>query len=274
VARLSIKHDTLRALFAKSGNVCAFPGCNEEMVTNRQIFVGEICHIEAANPGGPRFNSNSNDEERRSFENLFLMCLKHHRETDDVAAFDTQSLKAVKLQHEALHGQKPFKVNEAFLFRLESEMECYWVAIADANNNAHVIPELAVPVPVGTPASQQFSDIYKALERLTGFLNDLSGKDLSLNDEIRKHFGSLGYDLTSYDAAPSYSNPFSNRNWDIHFLAINNTLADLFVALKQTEVRFLEEYVKTHSNDFSALEELKTAKNDLHMMAVSAGYVD
>lgn len=274
MARLSSKHDTLMALFAKSGNVCAFPGCNEEMVTSRQIFVGQICHIEAANAGGPRYNPNSNDEERRSFENLMLMCYRHHRETDDVAVFDTQSLKAIKLKHEALHGQKPFKVNEAFLFRLESEMECYWAAIADANSNAHVIPELAVPVPVGTPASHQFSDIYKALDRLTGFLNDLSGRDRSLNDEIREHFGSLGYDLTSYDAVPYYSNPFSNRNWDIHFLAINNALADLFVALKQTEVRFLEEYVKTHSNDSSALEKLKTAKADLHKMAVSAGYVD
>ena len=122
------------------------------MVNSCQTFVGQICHIEAANAGGPRYNHDSNDEERRSFQNLMLMCYRHHRETDDIAIFDTQSLKAIKFQHEAVHGQKPFKVNEAFLFRLESVMECYWAAIADANSNAHVIPELAVPIPVGTAA--------------------------------------------------------------------------------------------------------------------------
>jgi hypothetical protein len=274
MTRLSIKHGTLRALFAKSGNVCAFPGCNEEMVTNRHIFVGEICHIEAANYGGPRFNPDSNDEERRSFENLFIMCLKHHRETDDVAVFDAQSLKAIKFEHETLHGQKPFKVNEAFLFRLESEMESYWAAITDANGKAHVIPELAVPIPVGIPASQHFFDIYKSIERLRGILDYLAGSDRTLNDEIRNYIGLLGYDLTLYDAVPYYKNPFSNRSWEMHSLAITNIITDLVVALEQTEVRFLEEYVKTHSNDSSALEKLKTAKANLRNSAVSAGYVD
>jgi hypothetical protein len=163
MARLCHKRETLIALFAKSGNVCAFPGCNEEIVTSRNQLVGQICHIEAANPGGPRHNANSNDEERRSFENLMLLCYPHHRETDDATAFDVQSLKTMKLEHEARHGQKPFKVNEAFLYRLECEMEGYWAAIVDANRNAHMVPDLAVPVTIATSASQQFADVYKSL---------------------------------------------------------------------------------------------------------------
>jgi hypothetical protein len=274
MARRSNKHETLLALFAKSGNVCAFPGCNEEVVTNRQILVGQICHIEAANPGGPRYNPNSNDEERRAFENLMLMCYKHHRETDDVASFDTQRLKAIKAAHEKLHGQKPFKVNEAFLFRLEDEMDHYWAAIADSNSNQHVIPNLAVPIPVGTTASQQFSSLLKSLERLQGFVNELSKDDRTLNDEIRNHMTSLGYDTRSYDAVPYYQNPFYNRNLLIHRLGIRNTLTDLFVALKQAEVRFLEEYMKTHPNDALALEKLNATKTELRHLAVSAGYAD
>jgi hypothetical protein len=274
VARLNTKYDTYRALFAKSGNVCAFPGCNEEMVTSRGIFVGQICHIEAAELGGQRYNIDSNDEERRSFENLMLMCYRHHCETNDVTVYDVQSLKTMKREHEARHGQKPYKINEAFLFRIEHEMERYWSAISDANTNAHVIPEFAVPISVSTAASQQFSDVYRSMERLRGFLHDLWASDQSLNDEIRSHMRSLGYDLTSYDAVPYYKNPFSNRNWQIHFLAITNTCTDIFVALKQTEVRFLEEYVKTHPSDSSAVEKLESVKAELHKIATSAGYVD
>jgi hypothetical protein len=274
MTRYSITRETLNALFAKSGNVCAFPGCNEELVTSRNQFVGQICHIEAAGPGGQRYNPKSNDEERRSFANLMLLCYRHHKETDDTSAFDVQALRTMKQKHEARYGQKPFKVNEAFLYRLESEMEGYWAGIAHANQHGHVLPELAVPIPVGTPASQQFADVYRSLDRLREVLGNLSSKDDSLNAEIRKHLHSLGYDLTSYDSLPYYENPFIHRNWETHMLAVNNTLTDLVVALKQVEVRFLEEYAKTHFNESAVLERLEKAKSELHEMAISAGYVD
>ena len=123
--RLAITREALIPLFAKSGNVCAFPGCTHELVTARNLFVGQVCHIEAANPGGQRYNPDSTDEERRSAANLMLLCYRHHRETDDVLAFDASALRLMKYRHESMHGQKPFKVNEAFLHRLEAEMQAY-----------------------------------------------------------------------------------------------------------------------------------------------------
>jgi len=245
------------------------------MVTKGNMFAGQICHIEAASPGGPRYNISSNDEERRSFGNLMLMCYKHHREIDnDVANYDVESLRVIKQDHEARHGQHPFKINESFLFRIESQMEEYWDAISEANKNAHVIPELAVRISTETSASQQFSEIYGAMKRLSGFLNDLAERDRCLNDEIRNYLSSLGYDLTAYDAPPYYKNPFFNRNWEIHFLALTNTYTDIAVALKHVEVRFLEEYVKTHPADSSAIGKLDAVKAEFEKIAVSAGYVD
>lgn len=274
MARLSITRETLIALFAKSGNVCAFPGCNHELVTSRNVFVGQVCHIEAASPGGQRYNSQSTDEERRAFSNLLLLCYRHHKETDDVAVFDVQSLRNMKHEHEDRHGQKPFKVNEAFLYRLESEMEDYWSAIEHDNRNLHVFPERAVAIPIGTPASEQFADVYTSLNELSEMLNDLSMRDSVLNDEIRTHLEMLGYSLEPYDNIPYYENPFSNRNWETHALMIRNTLTALIVDLKQTEVRFLEEYAKTHSDDSAALQRLEVAKAELHQMALSCGFAD
>lgn len=273
MARLSITRETLNALFARSGNMCAFPGCNEELVTSRNQFVGQICHIEAALPGGQRYNSTSNDKERCSFANLLLLCYRHHKETDDTVVFNVQALKKMKREHELQYAQKPFKVNEAFLYRLENEMEEYWTTISDAHH-AHVIPELAVPIPIGIPAAEQFSDLYRSVQRLSEIVGDLSTKDAKLNDEIRNHLIKLGYDLVSYDSVPYYENPFFNRNWETHTLAVTNTLTDIIVALKRAEVRFLEEYVKTHFNESAVLERLDKAKAELQHMAVSAGYVD
>jgi len=270
MSRLSIRRETLIALFAKSGNACAFPGCTQELVTARN----QVCHIEAANPGGPRFNPTSTDEERRSFKNLVLLCYQHHKESDDISAFDATTLLAIKHKHESLHGQKPFKVNEAFLHRLESEMESYWAGLARANQESHIIPDLAVKLRIGIPADEQFAQIFQSIDRLRVILDDLANRDSTLNDEIKLHLKLLGYDTTSYEQVSYYENPFFNRNWETHSLAVNNTLTDLIISLKQGEVRYLEEYVKTHSNDNAVTVRLEEAKGALRQIAVSAGYAD
>ena len=274
MARLAIKRDVLISLFAKSGNVCAFPGCNHELVTARNIFVGQLCHIEAARPGGQRYNSTSTDEERRSTENLLLLCYRHHKETDDVSAYDAHALRAMKHLHESAHGQKPFKVNEAFIHRLEAEMRSYWLRLAAADATLHVAPEFAVNLCPEIAAVAQFAEIEKSVRILVDVLAALAKSDAVLNDEIRAHLQALGYELADYDKVPYFENPFWSRNWETHSLLVHNTLTDIIVALKQAEVKFLEEYVKTHSNEVDALGRLEIAKGELREMAVSTGYAD
>jgi hypothetical protein len=64
-------------------------------------FVGQICHIEAAEEGGERFNPAMSDEERASFPNLMLMCYEHHVITNDVDTYPVPVLQAMKAAHEA-----------------------------------------------------------------------------------------------------------------------------------------------------------------------------
>ena len=54
------------------------------MIDDDGTFVGQVCHIEAAEKGGERFNEKQTNEERRNFANLMLMCYDHHRVTNDV----------------------------------------------------------------------------------------------------------------------------------------------------------------------------------------------
>ena len=96
VKRLAPKQEVLRELYIKSGNQCAFPECHNVLVDEKGNFVGEVCHIEAAMPGGERFNPNMTNEERRSYDNLLLMCHHHHVVTDDVKEYTVERLKKIK----------------------------------------------------------------------------------------------------------------------------------------------------------------------------------
>ena len=100
VKRLQPKTKTLRELYLLSGNQCAFTSCTCSMVNTQGDFIGEVCHIEAAMPGGERFNNKMSNEERRDISNLMLMCHMHHVETNNVEVYTVERMKEMKRQHE------------------------------------------------------------------------------------------------------------------------------------------------------------------------------
>lgn len=91
---------TVRELYLKSGNLCAFPGCTQVMMNATGVFVGQVCHIEAAELKGPRFNPKMSNEERRGAANLLLMCYPHHKITDDVKRYTVAVMRKMKADHE------------------------------------------------------------------------------------------------------------------------------------------------------------------------------
>jgi hypothetical protein len=91
----------IKTLFAVSGNRCAFPRCEQRMSTPSAIL-GELCHIRASSPNGPRFDPAQSEASRDSVENLILLCPTHHKMVDsDVATFTVERLESIKRQHEA-----------------------------------------------------------------------------------------------------------------------------------------------------------------------------
>lgn len=101
VRRLNPTPQTLRRLFALSQNRCAFEGCTHPVIDQDGGLLAEVCHIEAANQTGQRFNPAQTNEDRRQFENLILLCRNHHRETDDVERFPTSVMKQMKAVHDS-----------------------------------------------------------------------------------------------------------------------------------------------------------------------------
>ena len=91
---------TIKKLFALSGNQCAFLGCEVKMTDKDTAIYSNICHIEAINEGGKRYNPNMTDD-INGYSNLILLCHKHHQEIDSNDEYTVQKLKEMKSAHEA-----------------------------------------------------------------------------------------------------------------------------------------------------------------------------
>lgn len=94
-------------LAKRAGFKCSFPDCNaqttgpsyesDDSVSN----VGVACHIEAAAPGGSRFNSTMTKMQRSSIENGIWLCQTHAKLIDsDRVTYSVEVLKQYKKKHE------------------------------------------------------------------------------------------------------------------------------------------------------------------------------
>ena len=116
--RLKPRPETLRELFLLSGNECAMPGCKTVLIDESGTMIGEVAHIAAAKPDGARFDENMTNEERRSPENLLLLCASHHTQVDGKdSGFMADQLIKIKKSHEARFRS----VEKSILIRFETQ---------------------------------------------------------------------------------------------------------------------------------------------------------
>ncbi|MDD4031640.1 MAG: HNH endonuclease [Bacteroidales bacterium] len=106
---------TIKKLFGLSGNLCAFPGCNNRLLNDKNALDSNICHIEAANEGGERYNPNMTDEQRADYENLILLCRQCHDKTNDESVYTVEALKEMKRIHESNYLNQRINNNPSML---------------------------------------------------------------------------------------------------------------------------------------------------------------
>ncbi|MEV6266713.1 hypothetical protein AB0L64_06090 [Kribbella sp. NPDC051936] len=104
-SRGQISERVRRALYAVSRGVCYEPECVERVIVlknGQPVFVGQIAHIVAAVESGPRGTEQVDD--REGFDNLLVLCGRHHRLIDDEHTsefYSVATLRQWKLDHEA-----------------------------------------------------------------------------------------------------------------------------------------------------------------------------
>jgi hypothetical protein len=276
MARLVPKTDTLRALFARSGNQCAFPDCAQSLINDKNKFIAQVCHIEAASEGGERFNPEGNDEHRRSYENLLFLCYPHHIETDDVEEYPVDRLLEIKRDHEQLFLKSDFKIDESELSKLSYEMEKYWSDMDRLNKLDHIFADSGLAMDVNSENS--FFDViasaYDAVNGIESLLESFHKSDEDLKADFEELLIKKDVSPELFNDIPYYANPFENRNWESHNLGTPNWLQRVRIDLVHIEVKFLEEYLKTHSDDLHAKAKFEKAKEELKEYAETAMHVD
>lgn len=93
-------------LWGMSAGRCAYPTCRIELTKegNEQdgpVTIGEIAHIFAHSPDGPRPHPDGLYGNANGYENLILLCRNHHREVDGQPnTYSAATLRQWKTDHE------------------------------------------------------------------------------------------------------------------------------------------------------------------------------
>ena len=118
------KLSIIKALFAKSGNLCAFPGCSHQLVDDRSLFVAEVCHINSISKKDARYDPSLSEDDLRKYENLILLCYAHHKRVDSFEKeYPVETLRRMKEEHEKFHQEKTFSPSESVV--VDSAIQLY-----------------------------------------------------------------------------------------------------------------------------------------------------
>lgn len=96
---MAISSKTRKTLWARSGNSCAM--CRTKLIAernehNRNLNVGDECHIISEQLTGPRHTSKY-DKGYDNYDNLILLCKNHHKTVDELKeTYTVELLKALK----------------------------------------------------------------------------------------------------------------------------------------------------------------------------------
>ncbi len=115
---MPINERVKRIVWVRDGGCCAI--CRERLLIEDESglssqFIGEVAHIVAEQPEGPRGNSPLNLKQRNHESNLLLLCCNHHTEIDSgVEKFSTERLLELQREHslwlkDKLKAENPWK---------------------------------------------------------------------------------------------------------------------------------------------------------------------
>jgi DNA-directed RNA polymerase beta' subunit len=151
---------TVRRLDTLSRNNCYEPNCNKQLVgSDGKTIISKICHIKAASQNGPRYDALMNDDERRDFSNLLLLCDEHHRIIDNKEneqIYTVEVLTEWKHNHETLSLNKKIVTNSKLLYKAIE-------AIANLNFDDNIIDDKTKPFKIDIKIEYNRIKEYKCL---------------------------------------------------------------------------------------------------------------
>ncbi len=168
-----------------AGGRCSKPGCGIDLTVENadaaDFVIGEMAHVIARSPDGPRGKTGGSDD---SYANLILLCPTHHREVDKAPknAFSEDTLLDWKRQHEDMirnagstRHYESFEELAANVRMLLAENRVIWetfgpksqVAQRSPGSNVHRVWELRRAGRI-VPNNRKIINVIRANYRLLG----------------------------------------------------------------------------------------------------------
>ncbi|WP_372518492.1 HNH endonuclease [Candidatus Ruminimicrobiellum ovillum] len=102
MSKTTISQSKKELLYAKTAGFCQYPGCNvfvfeEPLTKNKKAKYGQIAHIIADSPNGPRGDIQLSKKLKNDISNLMVLCFNHHKLIDtDVEGHSVEKLRKIK----------------------------------------------------------------------------------------------------------------------------------------------------------------------------------
>ena len=231
--------DTYKLLYSRSGNECAFPQCNHPIFNDEGTYVAQLCHIRAANEGGPRYDKEQSNEQRRASENLLFMCYRHHVETDDVEKYSVSELENIKSTHESQFTETGKKITNEMLEQINNESKYYWNRQKEKDFD---INDLKMTTNFDFDELDLFNELLKAIDLIYNYCETcaISDDPLTLENDLKYLLGKAELDYSKIEDIPYFENPFALRNWEYHNIGLPNLFSNLKMKLYQLRIKSFE----------------------------------
>lgn len=264
MTRKSNTKEEIRALFSRTGNQCAFPGCVHPLVEDDDKFIAQVCHIEAAEEGGPRYNPSMTDEGRKSTKNLIVLCYRHHINIDnDMDLYTVKCLQDMKHNHESKFADQSFLISDQVIDEI-SRINEIWQREFD----------LAMKLNLFKDPSEHLSIILDNVSRMQNLHGDLKEFLDNLPKNIENFLDGLGYDLKDYRKVPYYENPFYNVFWELMNIGVPNFSSFIRFHSKALEFHIEVQKLKEHPNDTSIRAKVDELQSQIRELASTSAHVD
>ncbi len=262
IRRGTISSNVYKNLFAHSGNCCAFDGCTNPIFEDDGTLTGECCHIEAASEKGPRFNPEQSTEERNGYDNLILLCSRHHKIIDSAPnTYTVDYLKELKNKHEKKFLANQLQLTSDMLKQLEFESKKYWnmlksIELEDETGFKMELEE-------GDPY-KLFNSIDETFGALKSILETVADSMNNLQTDLEKECEKCGINYSLFERIPYQENSLINRCWESVNLGFHNIPTSLELQYYQLCVILLEETIKYNDAYSDLLDKYRNKLKECH----------
>jgi hypothetical protein len=273
MARKAPRVDTLKVLYARSGNECAFSNCMHPVFNDNGLYIAQLCHIEAVEKGGPRYNELQTAEERNNISNLLFMCHRHHKETDDIKEYPVERLKKIKEVHENRFTEKGKVASEEMIRQILFETNYFW---NKQNLKVFDFDDLKIKRDFDRTLIELFAELDDHIKTIEDYcdISAESDSDEKLKKDLQKLLSKANLDFNKIKEVDYYKSPFVSRNWEMHNLARPNYFSNLSLCVSQLKVKVLEELHKSYPDNLELKEKLDLYRTQFEELYDNSYYVD